>query len=243
MSYLSNARSWLSVLSDDDVQGIARTIDSEGFYCAPGFLSVDDLHRMRGFVSSAIALGGHQSVSLGRDHLSGSGLDELADIMEFKNFVSRLYTIGLGRPAPAVRFHQVLRCLTGASLSKHSLMFHYDSYFITALIPVEIPEHGKRGDFLMIPNMRGVRSSYLFNLVDKLILDNAVSQWMLRTRASGGRRIKRVAMVPGSLYLFWGYRSIHTNEPVDEGAVRATALFHYGDPHADSYLKRRLGRS
>ncbi|MFB9948320.1 hypothetical protein ACFFP0_05635 [Rhizobium puerariae] len=243
MSSLVNAKSWLSNLSDGDVEGIARRIDAEGIYCAPGFLSNDDLSHMRDFVAAAIERGGHQTVSLKRDELAGSSLDDLANSAEFRQLFSRLYTIGLRRPAPDVHFYQILRCLTGKSVSRHSLMFHYDSYVITALIPVEIPVEGKRGDFLIIPNTRGIRSNYLFNLADKVIVDNALTQRILRTRASGGKRIKRVAMVPGNLYLFWGYRSIHTNEPVDEGAVRATALFHYADPHADSYLKRQLGRS
>lgn len=44
-------------------------------------------------------------------------------------------------------------------------------------------------------------------------------------------------MVPGKLYLFWGYRSIHTNEPCDPDAIGATALFHFADPHSNSTLK------
>jgi hypothetical protein len=47
-------------------------------------------------------------------------------------------------------------------------------------------------------------------------------------------------MKPGNLYLFWGYRSIHTNEPCDPDKIRATALFHYVDPHIGSRLKRAL---
>ena len=41
----------------------------------------------------------------------------------------------------------------------------------------------------------------------------------------------RIKMVPGNLYLFWGYRSVHTNEPCDPASIRATALFHYANPH------------
>jgi len=242
MSAISNAKSWLSELSDDKINAIAREMNTEGIYCHRDFLSAEDLARMRGFVSSAISVGGQQSVSLKNNELAGSDLEVLANCPEFQSLFSRIYSAGLGRSPPEVHFYQILRCLTGKSVVSHSLMFHYDSYAVTALVPVEIPQSGKRGDFLIIPNTRGIRSNYLFNLVDKVMLDNALTQRILRTRLSLGKGIRRVAMVPGSLYLFWGYRSIHTNEPVDEGAVRATALFHYADPHADSYLKRRLGR-
>ena len=241
MSFLASASSWLSALSESDLKDIAQRIEAEGVYCLPAFLTEDDLVQLRSFVATAIASSGHQTVSLRRDQLTGSGLDLLAELPEFRAFFSRLYSTGVGGQAPEVRFHQILRCLTGESVSKHSLMFHYDSYAITALIPVEIPSQGQRGDFLIIPNTRGIRTNYLFNLADKLILDNRFTQRLLRTRFLA-TKIKRVSMVPGSLYLFWGYRSIHTNEPVDMGAVRATALFHYADPHAQSFLKRRLGR-
>jgi hypothetical protein len=242
MSHLSNATCWLSALSDEDVRRIAHQIDKDGIFCSANFLTVEDLNHMRNFVSSTITRRGKQTVSLKRDELAGSGLDDLGNSVEFKALFSRLYSMGLGQPAPEVEFYQILRCLTGKSVAEHSLIFHYDSYAITALLPLEIPEFGRRGDFLIIPNTRGIRSNYLFNLADKAVLDNALTQRILRRRVSGDKGMKHVPMVPGSLYLFWGYRSIHTNEPVDEGAVRATALFHYADPHADSYLKRQLGR-
>lgn len=240
MAYLSNAESWLATLDAEDVRGIARQIDEDGMYCVSGFLSDADLQRMRAFVATAIERGGHQSVSLGNDEMTGSGLDELAASAQFKALFAGLYSSSQRRPAPEVDFYQVLRCLTGSSISKHSFLFHYDSYVITALLPLQIPQSGRRGDFLIIPNTRRVRSNYLFNLVDKLLLDNRFAQRFLRRRADV---LRRVAMVPGNLYLFWGYRSIHTNEPVDEAAVRATALYHYADPHAGSYLKRQLGRA
>ena len=57
---------------------------------------------------------------------------------------------------------QVLRCLKGKSGLKHALRFHYDSYVVTALLPVIIPSQGSAGHLVMAPNWRPVRSSYLF---------------------------------------------------------------------------------
>jgi hypothetical protein len=128
--------------------------------------------------------------------------------------------------------YQVLRCLTGSSGQKHAFMFHYDSYIVTALVPIQIPVQGQTGDLLMYPNTRKIRSKYLFNAMDKVILDNPVTQRILRACANGKSFApERVALVPGNLYLFWGYRTIHTNEPCDPDKVRATALFHYSNPH------------
>jgi hypothetical protein len=68
-----------------------------------------------------------------------------------------------------------------------------------------------------------------------MLVDNRAAQLVLRLVA---RRHKlntvAIRLQPGTLYFFWGYRSIHTNEPCDADKLRATALFHYGDPHRDS---------
>ena len=43
---------------------------------------------------------------------------------------------------------------------------------------------------------------------------------------------------PGNLYLFWGYRTYHSNFPVASEAVRATMLLHHGDPHPNSVIMK-----
>jgi hypothetical protein len=43
-------------------------------------------------------------------------------------------------------------------------------------------------------------------------------------------------MAPGDLFL--GYRTVHANEACDPDKISATALFHFGETHADSGLRR-----
>jgi len=243
MIHFSKAKTWFSSLSDNDIRSIARQIDTEGFFCASDFLSEHELQHLQTFVLGTIRDAGNRTVSLGKSEASLTGLNEFSGSPEFTDFIGRLHTAAYG-PAPSdLACHQVLRCLTGDSASAHSWMFHYDSYLITALVPIEVPATGLRGDFLLIPNRRQKRSSYLINLIDKVLLDNALTQRRLRGRLSDEKFVKRVPLTPGSIYLFWGYRSIHTNEGVDQDAIRATALFHFVDPHANSILKRKLGRA
>jgi hypothetical protein len=121
---------------------------------------------------------------------------------------------------------------------RSSYRFHYDSYVLTVLLPIVIPEEEPRGDFLIIPGTRARRRSYLINLLDKAIVGNKLSQTLLRMAARRGETgILRVALQPGTIYFFWGYRSIHTNAPCRLDRLRATALFHYGDPHRNSSFR------
>jgi hypothetical protein len=58
----------------------------------------------------------------------------------------------------------------------------------------------------------------------QIILDNPATQFLLRHAfRSGLLKLKQIPMVPGNLYLFWGYRTVHANEACDPDKIRATA--------------------
>lgn len=220
-------------ITSQQVFGLVNELDTKGFACIPNYVQPSDLRRMQTFVDSAIKKTGNEYVHFnGADAVAGSGLEELAHSDEFIRLIHDLYEQGTGNTAENEEFYQVLRCLAGPSGQKNSLIFHYDSYVVTALIPIRIPSEGLAGDLLMYPNTRAIRSNYLMNAVDKVLLDNPLTQKILRNRI-GAKHLKpiRIKMKPGNLYFFWGYRSIHTNEPCDPDKVRATALFHYKNPH------------
>ena len=218
----------------DVVSALVTDLDTKGFACIPGYFTEFQLRRMQSFVDAAMVRSNNQYVHFnGAEAVAGSGLEDLAADADFRELLSEIYERGVKKPAPRdAPFYQVLRCLSGQSGQRNSLIFHYDSYVITALVPIRIPESGATGDLLMYPNTRGIRKYYWMNVLDKVLLDNVVSQKLLRYAARHNRIApKHVKMTPGNLYVFWGYRSIHTNEPCDPDKVRATALFHLINPH------------
>jgi hypothetical protein len=232
-------------ISRETVIHLVADMNRVGFGVLSGYLEPADLEDLRQFVETAVAAaGGEYVVFTGEEAVAGTLLDELSSSPAFVNLLHQVYEQGSGRAAPNQSLYQVLRCLKGKSGLKHALHFHYDSYAVTALLPVIIPSQGSAGHLVMAPNWRPVRSSYLFNLLDKIILDNPATQFLLR-HAFRSRllKLKQIPLVPGNLYLFWGYRTVHANEPCDPDKIRATALFHFGDPHADSGLRRFTGRA
>jgi hypothetical protein len=77
-----------------------------------------------------------------------------------------------------------------------------------------------------------------------VLVDNKWVQRHLKSRVSDdAQSFTRIAMQPGHMYLFWGYRSLHTNLPVAEDALRATAVFHYHNVHGSSSLASRIRKS
>ena len=229
-----------STLAEETARQIVSDINSKGYGCLPSFIAPDELATMRSFAHAAVKqAGGEYAGFAGPSAVEGSTLDTLSTRHDFRELMKQIYEYGTGLKAPNTPFYQVLRCLSGESAKKHSLNFHYDSYVVTALIPIEIPTSGLTGDLLILPNTRKIRTSYLINVVDKMVLDNRLTQNFLRLMIRWRKlSVVRLKPVPGNIYFFWGYRSIHTNEACDPDKVRATALFHYANPHAGSSFKR-----
>jgi hypothetical protein len=231
-------------LSDAAVAALADTIDRDGYGIVSGYMEPDDINQLRLFAEDAVRAAGNEYVGFGGyDKLLGTALERMAKSPVFRSLCTRLYERATGTPAPDQSYYQILRCLAGRSGQRHSLNFHYDSYVVTVLVPISIPQGKTSGQLVMIPNVRPVRKWYALNMLDKARVDNGLShrilKWMHRANLP---RIVRVKMKPGDLCVFWGYRSIHSNEPCDPDKIRATALFHYADPHRDSRLKKFLGR-
>lgn len=153
-----------------------------------------------------------------------------------------IHQAGAGKASFSDAIFQVLRCVQGDSGRRESNCFHYDASLLTVLLPIEIPQHGADcGDLIVFPNLRRVRSNVLFNVLEKTLLQNALSRKLISAAIRRNLlKPKKLQLVPGNLYLFWGYRTLHANEPCDPASRRATAIFHYGDPHAGSLATRLI---
>jgi hypothetical protein len=228
--------------SDESIVKLVGDIDRVGYATIPSYTRERDLDEVRAFVKDAVAKAKNEYVCFtGSKEVTGTVLERMANSPIFGRLCTRIYEVGTGKPAPRQPYHQILRCLSGQTGQSHSLRFHYDSYVLTALLPIAIPAGTCRGDLIIFPNMRRVRTRYARNVIDKLMIDNPLSQTLLKYQAvSNPSRTVRIKLTPGDLYLFWGYRSVHANEPSDPDKIRATALFHYGDPHQHSMIKRAL---
>ncbi len=219
-------------------------MNTRGYGVAENCISPEALASLRQHAHSSVSKTGGEYIAFsGPDAMRGTFLQDLASSANFQTLCRELYRNGMKKAAPAVSFYQLVRCLAGKTGEQNAYFFHYDSYVLTVLVPILIPTEGQPGDLIMFPNTRPVRKTYLANLIDKLFLDNPLTQKRLRKGVISGRlQPERIKMQPGNAYFFWGCRSIHTNEPCDLDKIRATALFHYADPHADSWLRKALLR-
>ncbi|MDD2878436.1 MAG: hypothetical protein PHT60_14415 [Acidiphilium sp.] len=235
----------LGDVSDDTIARLVRDIEKTGFAMLPGYIAASDLKHLQQFVETKIADADNQYTALtGNAAFVGTMLGAIGESPTFLSLMHRIYAKAYGPSIPRQAIYQVLRCLKGETGLKHAYFFHYDSYVVTALLPIIVPTSGNMGNLLMKPNCRAVRSSYFGNLLDKLLVDNKLAQVLFRFAARTHRAgFSDVMIVPGNLYFFWGYRTIHANAPCDIDKIRATALFHFADPHAGSALRKITGRA
>ena len=230
--------------SDEQIKALTALIDQQGYAVLPNWASAAELEDVQALVKREVAQAGNHYVALaGHQAVAGSLLYEWGRSPVFLDLCRRIVTQATGRAANDDALYQVLRCLVGDSGRRESMIFHYDSFVLTAILPVCMPE-GNKGDLLMLPSKRPLRGTYAMNLIDKLKIDNRWSQRSLvRAYERGSARFTQIAMEPGNMYLFWGYRSLHTNLPADPNGIRATAVFHYDNLHGASSLAGRIRSS
>lgn len=229
----------------EPIRNLAHSIDTQGYACIKNLLSHDDLTQLRTFTDQqAQRHAGEYFACHGEQALAGCSLLQLSSSPTLQQLLADLYCLAAGRQSSSPAIFPVLRCVQGNQGRRESNCFHFDASLVTVLIPIYIPDEGQqRGDLMMFPNLRSASRSLLINLLHKILLQNPLSRsllaWAIRL---GWLKPMIVQLIPGSIYLFWGYRSLHANQPCSPGVIRATAILHFGDPHHGSLITRLIRR-
>ena len=127
-----------------------------------------------------------------------------------------------------------------------SFDFHFDAHQYTILVPIIIPDTGNQntnGNLILFPNLRKKTKSLLINIIQKNIFQNKISKIILKYLSHKNLIKKKIIKFnKKDIYLFNGFRSLHGNQPVLGGHIRATLLLHFCDNFHNSKLVK-LNRS
>jgi hypothetical protein len=223
-----------------DADAIVGAMERDGYAVIDNYLRSEDVAHARESVIQKVRSNGNETV-VALQSFEAFGSPFLTALPTDPRLVRLCKSVSakVFGAAPDVTLFPSLRCLTGKSAREHSMYFHYDSYAVTVIIPIIVPSSGKPGRLIVYPNTRKIRKTYFVNFLDKFISDRKSTQKLYRAMYDrNSADLRYIDMKPGSLYLFSGYRSMHTNEEVDADQIRATAVFHYFDPHAQSLMKK-----
>lgn len=231
-------------INPNNVSELLEDIEKQGYAVLENAVTDEGLACFRRWIDevSAATGKGYHAIFGDVDNIDHTPLAELSESIAFRQLMQHMAEASLGRPLSDQPILAVLRCVQGESGKKKSNGFHYDASVLTALVPIEIPQQGEaRGDLILFPNLRRFRSSVLVNVIEKTLLQNRLSRALL-TWAIKRRLVKPMTLYlqPGNIYFFHGYRSFHANGACDPAFRRATALYHFGDPHHGSALTRSI---
>jgi hypothetical protein len=230
--------------SANHLRKISDDLNAKGVVCIENAVPPETLERWRAQLQEYLARQGHRYFSIIQPWKDANwAYASLAQDEGFRTLLTGLTTLGDPGNKGDGDIYNVLRVVAGPNGADHSLQFHYDASVITALIPLEIPEGRpeESGDLIAYPNMRPIRKIAAFNVLEKLMVQNPISRHLqavkIRNRKDDSNIVK---LRPGNIYLFWGYRTLHANLGCKSNSLRATLLFHHGDPHDGSIATRAI---
>ncbi|MCY0389557.1 hypothetical protein OVY01_20640 [Robbsia sp. Bb-Pol-6] len=245
MPFQTHPHDPLPSLSAEQIARLQESIDTVGMGVWRDAVSPAFLDAARSFIGQQLDEHDHQYFSLhGERWLAASPLKAIAESTALRQTVDTLGKHVMAGRTIKMNMAASMRVLTGELGQRHSERYHYDSYVVTVLVPLIMPDvpGEPHGDLVLFPNLRGVPGSAMLNIVEKLCVENGLVRALWRQpRVQRWFGAKVMKMTPGNLYFFWGIRSLHANQACAVGRVRGTALFHFGDPHAGGVLKRLSG--
>ena len=227
-------------VSVESAKALAESMDDSGVGILHDVVPEAILTQMRSFVAQQIEQHSGQYFGLeGEAWIADTCLNPLFEDAGFRALLRSLYERKMRASPPSDRIFPVLRGLTGTHGLRHALNFHYDSYVVTVLLPILIPNglDEPRGHLIMFPNLREARRFAIVNIVEKLLLERLLKRMWRSPRVRQWFSAKIVPLTPGNLYFFWGMRSLHANQACLPSSVRCTALLHFGDPHEGNVFK------
>ncbi len=227
-------------VSADSAQALAESMDDSGVGILHDIVPDAILAQMRSFVARQIEQHDGQYFGLeGEAWIADTCLNPLFEDAGFHALLRSLYERKMRVSPPSDRVFPVLRGLTGTHGLRHALNFHYDSYVVTVLLPILIPNRPDepRGHLVMFPNLREARRFAIANILEKILVEKLLKRMWRLPRVQQLLSARIVPLTPGNLYFFWGMRSLHANEACLPSSVRCTALLHFGDPHEGNVFK------
>jgi hypothetical protein len=222
-------------LSPGELERVATSMNNNGYGVIREYFSEQEIDEVARFVvAESVKHRGEFFFYNGSQAVAGTLLAELGESPVFRRILAGIYEQAVGKSAPAGEVYQALRVLSGQSGLKKAWKFHYDSYVITALVPIIIPSAPgvSRGDLVIYPRLRRMRRNAMVNVLERVVFQNRIAQHiMASTSIRLLLRARVVRMETRNIYFIRGYESLHANEPCPPDVLRCTALFHFADPH------------
>jgi len=215
-------------------------LNKEGFHCFNNFINEEEQSLLENIVKDHIHKNNNKSFFLMNEKLENTFIN--SDIF-LEKFYKIFYDLSENENLPYYKNQKIfknLRVIAQTKMHSTSYDFHFDAHQYTILVPIIIPDtdnQNTNGNLILLPNLRKKTKSLLINIIQKNIFQNKMSKMIIKYLSVRNLiRNRIIKFNQRNIYLFNGFKSLHGNQPVQEGYVRATLLLHFYDNFHNSKL-------
>ena len=217
-----------------------NNLNKNGFHCFNNFINQEEQSELENIVRDHINKNKNKSFFLMDEGLNKTFINDNSFLDKFYKL---FYDLSKNENLPDYKNQKIfknLRVIAQSKMRSTSFDFHFDSHQYTILVPIIIPDTGSEnnnGNLILFPNLRKKTKSLLINIIQKNIFQNKISKIILKYLSYGNLIKKKIIKFnKNEIYLFNGFRTLHGNQPVKTGHVRATLLLHFYDNFHNSKL-------
>jgi len=218
---------------------LKNNIEKEGYVELKNFIKKKQLLILKKFVKKKLKENKNQYFFLTSKNKEKTILHNDFFFKNIANLLKKL-TIAFGEKIKKKeKLYKVLRVVTVKKSKKVSLYYHFDAHLLTLLIPIYIPKrkNSNNGNLIIFKNLRRLTKNIYKNIIQKIFYQSFFFKiFFINTNLIKGKILN---LVPGNIYIFNGFRTLHTNLQINPIDIRATILVHYHDIFIDSYLVKK----
>lgn len=222
-----------------NVLHIKNNIEKKGYIELKNFIKKKQLLILRKFVIQKLKENNNQYFFLTSESKEKTILHKSSLFNKTEDLLKKI-TLQFGKKInKKEKLYKVLRVVTGKKSKKVSLDYHFDAHLLTLLIPLYIPKRrgSDNGNLVIFKNLRKLTNNIYKNIVQKLFYQSYFFKiFFINTGLIKGEILN---LVPGNVYIFNGFRTLHTNLQINPIDIRATILVHYHDIFINSYLVKK----
>jgi len=234
--------------SESELENIVNDIKTKGVAEIPDFFKSSVIDSGVEYVDSVRKKLKMDAFSFRYYDMDSCVFTELQKSTHLKGFLAKILTVSGVKTSEDSVIHHVIRCTDGKTNTRDANKYHFDAYDLTLLMPIITPNDPELdcGDLIVFLRTRRFSANLIKNIFFKVVFQGtmmrnfATKEWFKKLFQGVTIKVK-----PGNAYLFYGFRTYHGNIEMDESLIRASALFHYHNPLAESKLiqlieKRRV---
>lgn len=222
-----------------DINKLKSEIESNGYAELDSFITENELSILRNLVNEELTKNNNQYFFLSTKNSDNKVLNDKEFLKKNEILLKKLTEVYKFHIRESEETYKVLRVVTGFKSKKVSLDYHFDAHLLTLLVPIYIPdrEGSNNGHLIIFKNFRSITKSLFKNIFQKIFYQSTFfKKLFINTGFVKGQILK---LKPGNIYIFNGFRTLHTNLNIDPKDIRATLLVHYHDIFKDSYLVKK----